>query len=400
MRARGVLVLLGLVAGCDDEVFGEKPTDDVVSDLQGWCGVQAVFASRCETCHGSSATGGLDLATDPAAALIGVAAATDPALTLVVAGDPEASFLWHKVSGDLAPGQGGVMPPAGLDTAEQELIRAWIADGASTTCDEEPTTDTPDSYHPEGFGAAAVHGAEAKQQTQACTDCHGADLAGDAGPSCDTCHDEGWRENCSFCHGDAVDGSGAPPRHISGVDDGADATFIPHLAHVLESDLHVAWDCTTCHTKPSNVLSDGHLFIGDVTPGRAEVDFSQSLSAAASWDGNGTCSNLYCHGNGRGNNGTMAHDGVVDGCDDCHGSKAYRGTWRSMSGEHEEHLDEGVDCVECHQDTVGQNDASIVDPARHVNGVKDVALPNGMTRNANGTCTGTCHGERHTNRGW
>lgn len=397
-----VIALAWALGGCDDELFG-KPGggEPVATDLEGFCAVQAVFAARCNACHGTSATGGLDLATDPAAALINHPAATDAALTLVVPGDPDASFLWAKVSGTQADGQGGVMPPGGLAADEQEIIRAWIADGADTACDSDAPVTDGYGVHPDGFDDPAVHGLEAKFQDQTCTDCHGADLSGGAGPSCDTCHAAGWREDCTFCHGDADVGQAAPPVNISGADDGADATFIPHLAHVLDTDLHTAFACESCHTTPSNVLSAGHLFVGDDTPGRAETSFIDSLSDAATWDGNGSCSNLYCHGNGQGDNGTISHTATVDGCDDCHAAKSSgENAWKRMSGAHEDHLDEGVDCHECHQATVNSSDNAILDPSLHVNGTKDVVLRSEMTRNANGTCTGTCHGERHSGRNW
>ncbi len=75
-------------------------------------------------------------------------------------------------------------------------------------------------YHPEGFSRPEQHGIAANLQEltegKACGECHGADLAGGTARGCDGCHaDEGhedWRTDCTFCHGDPAEGSGAPPR--------------------------------------------------------------------------------------------------------------------------------------------------------------------------------------------
>jgi hypothetical protein len=50
----------------------------------------------------------------------------------VVPGDPDASFLWHKLAGELHADEGARMPQVGrqLDPLELELIRSWIVAGA------------------------------------------------------------------------------------------------------------------------------------------------------------------------------------------------------------------------------------------------------------------------------
>lgn len=394
--------LLLLLAACSDDYIlpkgGGADDTDIVTGTD-FCAVQSVFAARCLNCHDDAALGDLDLATDPYAALVDVPSAQEPSIRLVVPGDPEASMLYQKVTDTQT--SGGSMPPGGaLDPAEVETIRAWIADGAGGTCDEPIDTDiSPTRYHPDGFDDPAMHGHDAKYQVQACTDCHGADLtgAGDA-LSCDTCHPAGWRTDCTFCHGDPAEGTGAPPVHISGEDDGRDASFIPHLAHVQQTEIKRALDCTECHVKPTDVLSPGHLFAADDTPGIAELSFALGLSPAASWNGNGGCSNLYCHGNGRADNGAIAHTATVSTCHDCHPDQTSgENAWDRMSGEHEKHLDEGVRCWECHGETTNA-DMEIIGLSQHISGEPDVALRQGMT--FNGRCTGTCHGEGHNSRSW
>jgi predicted CxxxxCH...CXXCH cytochrome family protein len=56
--------------------------------------------------------------------------------------------------------------------------------------------------HPEGWSDPAVHGRAATRDLASCEACHGDAL--DGGPalvSCASCHGEGWKEDCSFCHG-------------------------------------------------------------------------------------------------------------------------------------------------------------------------------------------------------
>ncbi len=270
-------------------------------------------------------------------------------------------------------------------------------------CDDEilDTPPTAQGVHPSGYAAAGEHGHDAKFQELECTECHGDDLTGGtAGVSCDACHETGWRENCTFCHGDPEEGSGSPPVHLSGVDDGVDASFIPHRVHTSATDIKAAFDCNTCHTTPTDVLSVGHIFVSDSTPGRAEANFVAGLSPAADWDGNGTCSNLYCHGNGQGANGEMDHDGSVDSCHDCHADwTSSENTMEGMSGEHWKHVgDVNIDCEECHGATVNGSNA-IIDVAMHVNGTVEVEFLGEMTR-SNGECTGTCHNEDHNGRDW
>jgi hypothetical protein len=67
-----------------------------------------------------------------------------------------------------------------------------------------------------------------------------------------------------------------------------------------------------------------------------------------------------------------------------------------MSGEHEKHLDEDLQCSECHPDV--NTAEQITDKTLHVDGDIDIRLPPTMSFGA--TCTGTCHGESHTGETW
>jgi hypothetical protein len=95
-----------------------------------------VFAKSCTfaACHSASAPAeGLNLEAPTYAKLVDVkargAGATD--LTLVIAGKPDESYLYQKLSQD-KPRTGARMPSNGdpLDAARLNLVRDWIAAGA------------------------------------------------------------------------------------------------------------------------------------------------------------------------------------------------------------------------------------------------------------------------------
>jgi hypothetical protein len=123
---------------------------------------QRIFGAkgcRVSTCHGEFKAGGLDLRWGAAHfSLVGRPATTAAAAgrMLVMPGDADASFLWHKLAGTLGPGEGARMPAAGsppLDALELELVRAWIEAGAPAV-DEVP--EAPCLPHREFQPAAAL----------------------------------------------------------------------------------------------------------------------------------------------------------------------------------------------------------------------------------------------------
>ena len=253
-------------------------------------------------------------------------------------------------------------------------------------------------YHPVGWAMPALHGPALKGQTDNCRLCHGGDLGGGSvGVGCDSCHPAGWRTNCTFCHGGVDNDLGSPPRDLSGETDPTRLSFGAHTVHVTERT-HPAFDCTQCHVKPSDVLSPGHVF--DDTPGRAEVVFGGGLSAAGAYDGT-TCSSLYCHGNGRGANGTYDKHGPTPTCGGCHPDQSSGSSaWATMSGRHARHLDQGIACYECHGAVVNQAADTILDPTLHVNGQPDLLFTTSSITYAGGGCSGICHGEGHEGERW
>jgi len=85
-------------------------------------------------------SGGLNLAPGASyGGLVGVLSANPSAgaagVLRVAPGNPDASFLLQKLSGNITPAEGVKMPLVGrpLSPAELDLIRRWIAAGAPET---------------------------------------------------------------------------------------------------------------------------------------------------------------------------------------------------------------------------------------------------------------------------
>jgi len=121
------------------------PEEVTLSQLQ-----ESIFSPRCAVCH--SGTGAelpesmnLTSVAESGAALVGVASTQQPAVLRVAPGDPENSYLIHKLEGR-AGIEGERMPQGGpfLSDAEIEQVRAWITAGAPTASNGEPGPYQPD----------------------------------------------------------------------------------------------------------------------------------------------------------------------------------------------------------------------------------------------------------------
>lgn len=130
MIRRLVLVIV-LTTGCSSD--GTAPVS------VSWSfDVQPILTTRCATsgCHVAPAPQlGLDLSPDVAYInLVGIAAVELPSMLRVSPGEPELSYMYHKLAGthlDVG-GQGTRMPSEGpvLDAVELSIVRDWIAAGA------------------------------------------------------------------------------------------------------------------------------------------------------------------------------------------------------------------------------------------------------------------------------
>ena len=94
-----------------------------------------VFGERCAACHIDRASPILWLAANDGLRDRLLAPAVQlPTMPLVTPGDPEHSYLWHKVNGTQADvgGLGGAMPfgESSLSADQLLLLRTWIERGA------------------------------------------------------------------------------------------------------------------------------------------------------------------------------------------------------------------------------------------------------------------------------
>jgi hypothetical protein len=131
--ALAALVLgAALVVGCGGGDDGEEAASAPVSYGQ----VQAFFNRHCVSCH-PSVSPALDLRPGRSySQIVGRPALEAPGLVRVIAGDPDASFLYLKVNGFPAlgdiPAVGTRMPPMAprLPASEIRILRDWIMQGA------------------------------------------------------------------------------------------------------------------------------------------------------------------------------------------------------------------------------------------------------------------------------
>ena len=269
-------------------------------------------------------------------------------------------------------------------------------DDSEADDDDAADDDTDEGEHPAGFDAPEEHGLALKEQQTDCRDCHGADLTGDGdAASCDDCHEEGWRTDCTYCHGGLDNSLGAPPEDLHDAAAASLPTVGAHTEHVTQTD-HPAWSCTQCHVQPDDVLATNHVF--DATPVVAEVTLAAGLSPSGSYS-SGACINLYCHGYLAQDNGSASDFTTpISTCNACHPDRSSsQQQWdNQMGGKHKKHLDDGVGCSGCHLDVVDDNQV-IIDPSLHVNGSVEIHLAEGLTWTSwANTCTGgDCHGEHH-----
>lgn len=127
MRNRLIPVLLSALVACGDNAEESAPTfTEVKGELVPSCGISA--------CHDpGTAESNLVFSDDmSASALVDVASEDAPGETLVIAGDPDNSYLVKKLEGadDIA---GDPMPPpfGGMSDEQIQMVRDWIAAGAA-----------------------------------------------------------------------------------------------------------------------------------------------------------------------------------------------------------------------------------------------------------------------------
>jgi hypothetical protein len=135
----GVAALL--LAGCDEklqDVAGPSPNlTPTFASIQQEIFLTTDLAGRtsCITCHtnvGRAPAGNLNMVGDAYTALVGVQSRQRTDLQIVAPGDPEASYLVHKLEG--RPGIVGLQMPRNgppyLTAGQILVIKRWIEIGA------------------------------------------------------------------------------------------------------------------------------------------------------------------------------------------------------------------------------------------------------------------------------
>ncbi|HKY91500.1 MAG TPA: hypothetical protein VJM11_10695 [Nevskiaceae bacterium] len=136
----GIALALLALAGCggngegldeNGRPIGEGGGGPLVPEFQS---IQDnVFTPICTRCHaGASAPEGMSLEDGRAyAALVGVHSNEVPSLFRVAPGDPDNSYLVHKISGTQAVGERMPLDLPPLPDTTIAVIRQWITDGAA-----------------------------------------------------------------------------------------------------------------------------------------------------------------------------------------------------------------------------------------------------------------------------
>ncbi len=123
-----LMVLAAALGGCSD-----KGSDPVVpggpDPVSYTLDVQPIWDGNCVGCHGAGGNGGLDLRAPGSRGNLVDAASQNWGGMRVVPGEPDASVLYRKLTGDGAVGPR--MPQGGALAADDiETVRRWIAEGA------------------------------------------------------------------------------------------------------------------------------------------------------------------------------------------------------------------------------------------------------------------------------
>jgi len=227
------------------------------------------------------------------------------------------------------------------------------------TCHGAP----PPAPHPDGDNCGACHPTMEPGNNRAFLDpslhINGVvELSAEGGGACDSCH--------------GSDGISAPPNDLDGNTARSAVGVGAHRQHLNTSDWRREMVCSNCHTVPLSFDAPGHIDGDDI----AEVPFD-ALNTQGT-ESNGTCSNLYCHGNGRGNNGTVSWTSTTAmNCNSCHQTPNPGQNANGMSGEHDKHIrDKDIPCVDCHADVVNGG-ADIINAQLHVDGQRSINMPTG-----------------------
>lgn len=123
----------------DTPTGGEETGGETGAEAVSYTDIQTIWDGNCvSACHETGSTNnatGLYLeAAKSYAALVGPPSVQLPSMPIVTPGDPNASYLWHKLNGSFQDvGGTGLSMPFGAKLPQDKLdmVKAWIEDGAN-----------------------------------------------------------------------------------------------------------------------------------------------------------------------------------------------------------------------------------------------------------------------------
>ena len=130
--------ILVATAACAGDGTGPGDGDNGPTEISFAADIQPIFTNSCALsgCHaGGSPAVGMNLSDGQAYTnIVNVAAVALPSMDRISPGEPDSSYLVHKIQGTQAAvgGVGERMPLSGccLSQAQIESIRAWVEAGA------------------------------------------------------------------------------------------------------------------------------------------------------------------------------------------------------------------------------------------------------------------------------
>jgi predicted CxxxxCH...CXXCH cytochrome family protein len=205
-----------------------------------------------------------------------------------------------------------------------------------------------------------------------------------SGTNCTQCHkhEEGFKTSCDVCH-DSPPATGA---HIAHFDS---ATPRYGTTKIQSTPAAYGFSCGVCHQGTHlNTATDPRTVEVAFSGVAVQNGASSAAYAAATFSvddpgkgytfnySDGTCSNVYCHGNypGSGRKAAVAWTSGTAACGSCHGAS---NTDLPDSGSHLLHVVQyghNYPCTLCHKNVAagaGPAGYSIADRSKHVNGFVD-----------------------------
>jgi predicted CxxxxCH...CXXCH cytochrome family protein len=380
-RSAPPLLWLALAAGLASASCLDRRSSEPSDALEG-----------CAACHGDAqrATSAM-LRAAPPRDLLG---AQDPSYPGVGAHDIH--LRAGETHGPVACAECHVVPQRtdspghADDPAPAELVFGPVARSGGLSPSYDAIARRCDNSHCHG-NAEAVW-TEPRDSQTACGSCHGLPPPAPHPSStlCSTCHGEVIDDKLSFkapelhvngvvelradactqCHGrgDAP----APPADTRGFVSSAAIGVGAHAVHLSGTIASRRLDCTECHRVPRAADDFSHA---DGLPAEVELrGIAEHPDRTPTWDRpSASCVDSWCHGPGAQRNGASPSwtSSSALGCADCHGLPPV--------SPHPQIND----CSACHAEVVGQDDVTITNRERHVDGVVDVAFDGGCT---------SCHG--------